>query len=395
MNHQCQAYYGDFHIHIGSTSSGAPVKISASRQLTFQAIAHEASARKGLDLIGIIDCHAPGVLKDIEYMLEQGEMTPLDGGGIRYGRTTIILGVELELRVDNYGPAHVLCYMPTYEAMCHFSEWMSHHIRNMNLSTQRIYVSWQQLQEETAARGGLFIPAHVFTPHKSVYGSCSNRLADVADLSLVDAIELGLSADTAMASRLSELDQFPFLTNSDAHSLQKIAREYNKLYLQEPTFQELAMALRGEGGRHIAANYGLNPLLGKYHKTTCSNGHLWNDLQADACPICGSTRRIAGVADRIDAIADRTEADATSGLEYRPPYQEQIPLEHIPGIGPKVLDRLIVHFGSEMNVLHHATLEELAAVVPEGIAHRIVLGRAGQLQVRSGGGGTYGKVMSD
>lgn len=395
MNDQVRAFYGDFHIHIGSTSAGAPVKISASRNLTFKGIAHEASERKGLDLIGIIDCHAPGVLADIDRLLECGEMTALPDGGIRYGRTTIMLGVELELREAGYGPAHVLCYMPTYEAMRHFSEWMSKYIRNMNLSTQRIYVPWRELQEETAARGGLFIPAHVFTPHKSVYGSCAERLAAVADLSLVDAVELGLSADTAMASRLSELDPFPFLSNSDAHSLQKIAREYNELHLLQPSFQEWAMALRRKNGRCIAANYGFNPLLGKYHKTTCINGHLLVDEAEKACPICGSTRRINGVADRIDAIADRSELEAREAVHTRPPYHEQIPLEHIPGIGPKVLDRLIVHFGSEMNVLHHATLEELQAVVPEVIAERIVYGRAGKLQVRTGGGGNYGKIISD
>lgn len=394
MDEQLRVYYGDFHIHIGATSTGAPVKISASKNLTFKNIAHEASNRKGLDLIGIIDCHAPGVLADIEQLLELGEMSALEGGGLRYGRTSIMLGVELELREAGYGPAHVLCYMPTYEAMRHFSGWISRYVRNMNLSTQRIYVSWRTLQEETAARGGLFIPAHVFTPHKSVYGSCAARLAAVADLTLVDGIELGLSADTSMASRLSELDSYPFLTNSDAHSLQKIAREYNELRLYQPNFQEWAMALRGEQRRSIAANYGLNPLLGKYHKTTCINGHLLTQPE-EACPVCGSIRRINGVADRIATIADRNEEAARSFVHQRPPYHNQIPLEHIPGIGPKVLDRLITHFGSEMNVLHQASYKELFAVVSEDVADRIVCGRAGKLQVRTGGGGSYGKVVRD
>ncbi|MGZ9586841.1 endonuclease Q family protein [Paenibacillus marinisediminis] len=389
-----QTYYGDFHIHIGATSSGSPVKISGSRNLTFEAIAHEASERKGLDLIGIIDCHAPGVLQDIAQLLDNGEMIELSGGGIRYRRTTIMLGTEIELKEPGFGPAHVLCYMPTFEAMQHFSAWLSRHIRNMNLSTQRAYVTWRELQEETAARGGVFIPAHIFTPHKSLYGSCCDRITDVADTVLIDGVELGLSADTAMASHLSELDSYSFLTNSDAHSLAKIAREYNALQLAEPTFSEWEKALRQDKGRCVAANYGLNPLLGKYHRTTCINGHLMPNADLASCPSCGSARQIAGVADRIDRIADRSEAEVQQQALHRPPYIHQVPLEYIPGIGPRVLNRLLDQYGTEMNVLHCATPSQLTDTVGEVLAERIVSAREGRLIIQSGGGGKYGKVVS-
>src|SRR6476660_1038274 len=58
-------YYVDLHIHIGRTESGKPVKISGSRDLTFYNIAHESATRKGIDMIGIIDCHAPSVQEEI------------------------------------------------------------------------------------------------------------------------------------------------------------------------------------------------------------------------------------------------------------------------------------------------------------------------------------------
>ena len=87
------------------------------------------------------------------------------------------------------------------------------------------------MQAEIKARGGLIVPAHVFTPHKGIYGSTAPRMADVLDTSLVDAVELGLSSDSSMASYIRELDQTPFLTNSDAHSLGKIGREYNELQI--------------------------------------------------------------------------------------------------------------------------------------------------------------------
>ncbi|WP_028544177.1 endonuclease Q family protein [Paenibacillus taiwanensis] len=384
-------YYGDFHIHIGATSDGVPVKISGSRNLTFEAIAREASERKGLQLIGIIDCHAPGVLADIERLLDSGEMQEHADGGIRYGQTTIILGTEIEFKEHGRGAAHVLCYLPSFDAMKHFSTWMSQYVRNMNLSTQRNYARITDIQEETAAHGGVFIPAHVFTPHKSLYGSCADRMCDVLDMSLIDGIEVGLSADSKMASYIKELDGYHFLTNSDAHSLNKIAREYNALNLALPTFKEWVMALRANEGRGIKANYGLDPRLGKYHQTTCVEGH-YQPNKRQKCEICGTSRFIAGVSDRIAELADRSETEAEQFAAMRAPYYHQIPLEYIPGVGPKTLTKLLSQFGTEMNVLHQATEEELAAVVGADTAKRIHVARGGDIEIANGGGGKYGRV---
>jgi PHP family Zn ribbon phosphoesterase len=72
---------GDFHVHIGASSAGQPVKVTASRDLTFAHIARECVQRKGVDVVGIVDCASPAVLADIEIMLDSGEMEQLDGGG--------------------------------------------------------------------------------------------------------------------------------------------------------------------------------------------------------------------------------------------------------------------------------------------------------------------------
>ncbi|WP_309137851.1 endonuclease Q family protein [Paenibacillus sp. SC116] len=305
-------YYADLHVHIGATSEGRPVKISASRNLTFEAISREAADRKGIDLIGIIDAQSPGVLADIDRLIAQGEMEELPQGGIRYKNTTILLGSEIEIKPSGKGTAHVLCYMPSLEAMKRFSQWMSAHMRNIHLSTQRIYVEAEQLQQEVAAYGGVFVPAHIFTPHKSIYGSCTDRMEEVLDMQLVDAVEVGLSADRDMAARISELDPFPLLTNSDAHSLSKIGREYNAFRMAEPNFAEWCKVLRKQEGRSVASNYGLNPRLGKYHRTTCGNGHflLEEDHLSRLCPTCGSKIVIGGVFDRISSIADRSVEEA-------------------------------------------------------------------------------------
>jgi len=75
LNPELKSIYCDLHVHIGRTSEGQAVKISGSRDLTFSGIAHEAAQRKGLEMIGIIDSHSPGVLRDIEASLESGEMS--------------------------------------------------------------------------------------------------------------------------------------------------------------------------------------------------------------------------------------------------------------------------------------------------------------------------------
>lgn len=80
-----QSYYCDMHIHIGRTSSGQAVKISASNNLTFENIAVEASERKGIQMIGIIDCHSPSVQEDILQCLDSGVMQEIDGAELRTG----------------------------------------------------------------------------------------------------------------------------------------------------------------------------------------------------------------------------------------------------------------------------------------------------------------------
>lgn len=81
---ELRSVYCDLHVHIGRTSEGQAVKISGSRDLTFAGIAREAAERKGIGLIGIIDSHSPGVLRDIHTALDSGEMTIAAGGGIAY-----------------------------------------------------------------------------------------------------------------------------------------------------------------------------------------------------------------------------------------------------------------------------------------------------------------------
>ncbi|ETT59395.1 hypothetical protein C173_29506 [Paenibacillus sp. FSL R7-277] len=392
---ELSSVYCDLHVHIGRTSEGQAVKISGSRDLTFAGIAREAAERKGIGLIGIIDSHSPGVLRDIHTALDSGEMTIAAGGGIAYRGTTILLGTEIEIREPGRRECHVLAFMPELGTMEDFSTWMSAHMRNVNLSSQRLYAPSRVLQDEITGRGGLLIPAHIFTPHKGLYGCAAERMAELFDLDRIAAVELGLSADSEMAGYISELDRYSFLTNSDAHSLGKIGREYNVIEMREPSFEELKLALRRSEGRRVSANFGLNPRLGKYHRTYCGGcGSIIDEAYStsERCPYCGSPKLVQGVLDRILHIADRPLPQVP---EYRPAYHYQVPLEFIPGLGKRKLNQLLEAFGTEMNILHRAAEAELAAVAGAELAGLIVLARTGQLVLSSGGGGTYGKVLKN
>lgn len=383
--------YADFHIHIGRTESGDAVKITGSRDLTFRNIAEEASERKGIGLIGIIDCHSPKVQAEIEACLDAGDMAEVEGGGIRYLNTTMMLGAEIEVREPEGKAAHLLCYLPTLARMKEFTAWLARNMTNVNLSSQRLYAPSRELQNQVYGRGGIVIPAHIFTPYKSIYGG-HRSMEEVLDPERVEAVELGLSSDTEMAGWLSELDRYPFLTNSDAHSLAKIGREYNRLLVREASFDEWVKALHREEGRRIDANYGLNPRLGKYHRSHCGNCESTLDEQGthvERCPYCGSGKLVRGVNDRIRSLADRTEPLVP---EWKPPYRYQVPLEFIPGLGKRLIRKLLDRFGTEMNILHQAAESELGEVVGAEIANLIALARQGELALTSGGGGVYGKV---
>jgi uncharacterized protein (TIGR00375 family) len=386
-------YFVDLHIHIGRTAKGNPVKITGAKTLTIKNILYEASEVKGMDMIGVIDCHVPEVLQELKDMIHQGHLLPIEGGGLRFQNVTLILGSEIEIYDENCkGPIHVLTFLPTIESMEIFSNWLSKRMKNIALSSQRIYESAVVLQKKVKELSGLFIPAHIFTPYKSVYGKGVNRsISEVFELDLIDAVELGLSADSNMADQISELHRFPFLSNSDAHSLPKIAREYQKVKMANPTFEELRKALRTEDGRGIVANYGLNPQLGKYHRTSCENClFIFEDVEQETCPRCGHTKVVKGVFDRLIELKD-----TTSRPPFRPPYIHQVPLEFIPGIGPKTMKKLREHFKTEMAVFHHVPEHALRSVLPDKVAEMIIKARNGELSLKSGGGGKYGKVKNE
>ncbi len=390
-------YVADLHVHIGRAGNDKAIKVTASRDLTFENIARECAERKGIDIVGVVDCAAPSVLRDIEDLLDTGDMAELPAGGLRYrDKVTILPGAEFETREAHGGICHSVSFFPEVRRLRQFSDVLSRHVTNVDLSSQATRMPVAELLEICTDCGGEFIIAHAFTPFKSLYGSCARRMEDVFPaeaLEHIAALELGLSADSFLADRIAELADVAFVSNSDAHSLPRIGREYNILNIQAPTMEEVLMALRREAGRHVAANFGLDPRLGKYHRTYCLDCELTATQPPPqlVCEACGSVRVVMGVLDRIVQIADYPEPRPP---EHRPPYQYQVPLQFVPKVGAVTLNRLLNRFGTEMAVLHQATPEELARSVGDKIAGLIIAAREGKLDLIPGGGGRYGRPVT-
>lgn len=392
--------FADLHVHIGRSKSNKPIKITAARSLNFENIAKECVEKKGINVVGIIDCASPYVIEDIEEFLKNGEAYEIKDGGIIYkDKVCILLGSEIETAEVNdegkTGSAHNICFFPSLKDIKGFSKEMSTHIRNITLSSQRADISAYYLIDIVEKYNGILIPAHVFTPHKSFYGNCTDRLEKIfkEKFNKIIAIELGLSSDTFLADKISELETRTFLTNSDAHSLPKIAREYNKILVKDISFKEIVKALKNEEGRKIVCNYGLDPKLGKYHRTYCETceKNIPGDAPITTCPDCDSKNITMGVFDRIETIRDKKE---TKSPKNRPPYIYQVPLTFIPGLGNKTIDKLLNTFETEMNILHKLSKDDIEQVVGEKIANNIVLARDGKLGIESGGGGVYGRVTT-
>lgn len=378
--------FADLHVHIGQSLDGKAVKITASKMLTLPNIVKVARDIKGLSLLGIVDAHSTGVQKDFRTLISCGDLRPLSAGGYAAHGLTLIPGHEIELRVGK-GDAHFLAYFPSIEKMNQYVQTLKPTTKNWQLSTQKGYIPFEQWLEVVEEAEGFWFPAHAFTPHKGIYGNCCRRMAEVLSV-LPDALEIGLSADRAMAACVSELDSMVLFSNSDAHSLPNIAREYNMIRQIDPTYEGLLSLIKGARQQNVR-NYGLPPKIGKYHRTYCLNCEKILTLPAPqlVCPDCGSEHVVIGVLDRLVSIADRPLGQQNSF------YIHQVPLRQLPGVGSKMYERLLKAFGTEMDVLHHIDEDKLESIAGEKIAQLIIKAREGKLTVEAGGGGTFGRVV--
>jgi ATP-dependent DNA helicase UvrD/PcrA len=254
--------------------------------------------------------------------------------------------------------------------------------------------------------GCYLIPAHAWTPWFAVLGSQSgfDRVADCyVDLaSHIFAIETGLSSDPEMNWRVSSLDDYRLVSNSDAHSPPMLGREATAFSLPGTTdYFTIYQALRTGNG--FAGTVEFFPEEGKYHL----DGHRACDVRmtpeetreaGGRCPACGKKPTI-GVQHRVDALADRPSGyrpEGAAGFSSFVPLPEI--LGEIAGVGPKSksvaaqVSAMVERFGPELGILGDVPLDDLAAGAPSIVAEAIARLRRGEVRREAGYDGVYGII---
>ena len=224
-------------------------------------------------------------------------------------------------------------------------------------------------------------------------------------------MSFGLSADTEYADRIRELSGKKFLTNSDAHSLPKISREYNTFEMENISFETFKKVLGYEDEiqnndnnevdinkanknierdsgieikklNYIVCNNGMYSRLGKYNKTYCDMCESVSEIENGKCKKCGSKKIVKGVEDRILEIAD---GESISPKE-RPKYNYSVPLEYIPKLGKKTKEKMLDMYGTEMNILNKVSIENIEENFGKDLAKNIEIARKGDVVIKKGGG---------
>lgn len=198
-------------------------------------------------------------------------------------------------------------------------------------------------------------------------------------------MNFGLSADTDYADRIRELADKKFLTNSDAHSLPKIAREYNTFEMENISFESFKKVLGYEDKiqngdnklNYIVCNNGMYSRLGKYNKTYCDMCEAVSEIEDGKCKKCGSKKIVKGVEDRVLEIADGKSISPKN----RPEYMYKIPLEYIPKLGKKTKEKMLELYGTEMNILNKVSIENIEENFGKQIAKNIEIARNGNITI--------------
>lgn len=251
------------------------------------------------------------------------------------------------------------------------------------------------------------VPAHAWTPWFSVFGANSgfDCLEDCFEEQIkhISCIETGLSSDPPMNWRWSALDNIGLISNSDAHSPNRIGREANVLDCPL-TFKDIIKTIRSKDKKRFLFTIEFFPEEGKYHYDGHRNCEiLFSPAESrkhkNICPVCGRKLTV-GVMHRVEALADRQEGFVP---ENAIPCKHLIPLQEIiaealgQGVETKGVQneylRLVSIFGSEFRILLDLPSEELEKNTPEKVLEGIKRVRDEKLQITPGHDGVYGKIQ--
>lgn len=321
------------------------------------------------------------------------------------GKINFIIGGE----VEDKNKVHHLFYLPSLESAQELREKLAKFGNLDCIMCGRPYIrlSPEEIAQKISEAGGIFGPAHSFTPYTGIYAhydSLKNAYGEMHRELLF--IELGLSADTDLADTISDNHKYSFLTSSDAHSPwpHRMGREFARMKMQKPDFHSLKCAFAEREEKSITLNAGLNPKEGKYHCTACNNCFAKYSIR-DAehlkwkCAKCKYDIK-RGVRERIEMLSD-TERGIHP--KFRPPYMHMLPLAEIiqsalksKGVETKKVQSrwisLIEKLGNEISILVDAPEEELLRADAE-IGEKIIAFRKGLVHYIPGGGGNYGKPI--
>ncbi len=252
----------------------------------------------------------------------------------------------------------------------------------------------------------MVVPAHIWTPWFSLFGSMSgfDRIEDCFEEQApkIFALETGLSSDPIMNWRVSALDRFSLISNSDSHSPQKIGREAN-VFDCEMDYEVIRDALKTKDKKKFLYTIEFFPEEGKYHfdgHRLCGISFSPGETKArkNICPKCQKPLTV-GVLNRVDKLADRAEG-------FKPqnsiPFKNLIPLDEIiadvlgMGKSTQTVGReylgIVAKFGTEFEVLNKVPEDILFKGIDRRIAEAITRMRAGKVRLISGYDGEYGKI---
>ena len=372
---------------------------------------------KGLKLVGTGDFTHPKWFNELSEELTEVSGTSLYGSKkhpespVRYMLTAEVCTIY---PVDGKSKKiHHVIFTPSLETATQISDRLKRY-GDLGVDGRPILdMTASQLVEEVmqVSDQNEVIPAHVWTPWFSLFGAFSgfDRIEDCYEdmTKHIHALETGLSSDPPMNWRLSALDKFTLVSNSDCHSHWpwRIGREANVLELEQLTYAEVVDTIRKKDSKRFKFTIETNPAYGKYHWS----GHRACNISlspqeamkyGNRCPSCGR-KLTRGVEQRIEELADRP-------ADYIPPnpigYKRLLPLHEIVkavlGVsyqGAKTVwnsyNPLIAKFGDEYTVLMDASQEEMAKIVDPKIAEAIVRVREEKAKVIPGYDGVYGQLV--
>ncbi len=392
----------DFHLH--SRYSRA-----TSKDMDVETLARWAK-KKGISLLGTGDFTHPSYLAELRSKLE-----PLGNGFLRLKKedqgVRFILTTELSNIYSQGGKVrriHTLIFAPSLEVVQTLSSKLGN-LGKISSDGRPIFgFSAKDLAKMVLdiSPDCMVIPAHAWTPWFSIFGAnsgfdsieeCFGEMTP-----FIYAIETGLSSDPEMNWRLSALDRITLISNSDAHSPNRLGREANAFH-GPLDYGELTETLRTKDRKRFLFTLEFFPEEGKYHYDGHRDcGVVFAPPQTRShqylCPKCHKKLTV-GVVHRVEELADRPEGFVPRNAI---PSIHLIPLEEIiaEGLGQRVgtkaveteYERLLERGGSEFQILLDAPPDELQSYVPPKILEAIIRMRQGKVLILPGHDGVFGKI---